>query len=138
MYILYIMILVPISLGELIDKITILKIKLLKIKDECKLKNVINEYEQLSEILKKNNFTEENQLFIDLYNLNLEFWEYHDWQRERWRNLEGKSNLLDIELYNKNREEHILNDRRAEIKKKINTEYNSLIVEEKQFISYQI
>lgn len=112
------MILVPISLGELIDKITILKIKLLKIKDESKLKNVINEYEQLSEILKKNNFTEDNQLFIDLYNLNLEFWEYHDWQREKWRNLETKSNLLDLELYNKNREEHILNDRRAEIKKK--------------------
>ena len=132
------MILVPISLGELIDKITILKIKLLKIKDKYKLKNVINEYEQLSEILKKNNFTEDNQLFIDLYNLNLEFWEYHDWQRERWRNLEDKYNLLDLELYNKNREEHILNDKRAEIKKKINTEYNSLIVEEKQFISYQI
>ena len=132
------MILVPISLGELIDKITILKIKILKIKDENKLKNVFDEYIQLSEILKMNNFTEENSLFIDLYSLNLEFWEYHDWQREKWRVLEGKDNLIDIELYKKNREEHILNDKRAGIKKKINIQFNSQIIEEKQFISYNI
>lgn len=132
------MILVPVSLGELIDKITILKIKMNKITDQSKLKNVLTEYEQLSVILKENNFTEDNQLFKDLYNLNLEFWEYHDWQREKWKNLEGKNNLIDIELYKRNKEEHILNDKRAEIKKKINTQFNSLIIEEKQFISYNI
>ena len=132
------MICVPISLGELIDKITILKIKMIKITDENKFKNVMNEYSQLLEILKKNNFTDDNELFKELYNLNLEFWEYHDWQREKWRDLEGKDNLIDIELYKRNKEEHILNDKRAEIKKKINVEFNSLIVEEKQFKSYQI
>lgn len=132
------MILVPISLGELIDKITILKIKLLKITDQLKLANVQNEYNQLSEILKQHNFTEDNQLFIDLYQLNLEFWDYHDWQREKWKSLEKKDNIIDIELYKQNRNEHILNDKRAEIKKRINLEYGSLIVEEKQFISYQI
>ena len=132
------MILVPISLGELIDKITILKIKLSKIKDKDKLNNVLNEYEQLSQILKNNNFTEENQLFQDLYRLNLEFWEYHDWQREKWLSLGENNNIIDIELYKKNREEHILNDKRAEIKKKINLEHRSLIIEEKQFISYEI
>ena len=88
--------------------------------------------------MKKNNITEDNQLFKDLYDLNLEFWEYHDWQREKWKNLEGKDNLIDIELYKRNKEEHILNDRRAEIKKRINIEFNSLIIEEKQFISYKI
>jgi hypothetical protein len=131
------MISVPISFGELIDKITILKIKLNKITDQKKIDNVLHEYKLLSEILNKHNFTEEHELFIDLYNLNLEFWEYHDWQREKWNNLKD-NNIVDIELYFRNKNEHILNDKRAEIKKKINLLYNSDIVEEKQFISYNI
>jgi hypothetical protein len=132
------MIIVPISFGELIDKITILKIKLNKINDKNKINNVLNEYNLLSEILNKHNFTEDNELFIELYNLNLEFWEYHDWQREKWNQLKNNQNIIDIELYFKNRNEHILNDKRAEIKKKINLLYNSDIIEEKQFISYNI
>jgi hypothetical protein len=131
------MILVPVSLGELIDKITILKIKLTKMSDEKKLDNVRKEYIYLSEILVKQGLTEENELFKELYTLNLEFWEYHDWQREKWLH-NSDQNMIDIELYKKNREEHILNDRRAEIKKRLNMMYKSEIVEEKQFISYQI
>ncbi len=77
-------------------------------------------------------------MFKELYDLNLEFWEYHDWQREKWRSLEGNDDFVDIELYKRNKHEHILNDKRAEIKKRINIEFNSLIVEEKQFISYKI
>jgi hypothetical protein len=130
------MILVPISLGELIDKITILKIKLIKISDESKLINVNKEYELLSKILIDNKLSEEHELFIALFNLNLEFWEYHDWQREKWLNT--TDNIIDIELYQKNKNEHILNDKRAEIKKQINLLFNSEIIEEKQFISYQI
>ncbi len=68
----------------------------------------------------------------------MKFWEYHDSQRQKCIKLEGIDNLIDIKLYNRNKEEHILNDKRAEIKKKINLQYNSLIIEEKQFISYQI
>ena len=113
------MIFVPVSLGELIDKITILEIKLVKITDNTKLRNVQTEYEQLKAIMLSNNFTEEHELFKELYALNLEFWEYHDWQREQWKKYDEK--VINIELYKKNREEHILNDRRAEIKKNINT-----------------
>jgi hypothetical protein len=130
------MIFVPVSLGELIDKITILEIKLVKITDSTKLRNVQTEYEQLKAIMLSNNFTEEHELFKELYALNLEFWEYHDWQREQWKKYDEK--VINIELYKKNREEHILNDRRAEIKKNINTLFKSEIVEEKQFISYNI
>ena len=130
------MIYVPISLGELIDKITILKIKCIKIKDPTKLENVKKEYHLLIEILFKQGLTEEDTLFKELYELNTIFWEYHDWQREKWR--ECKEDEVNLELYHKNREEHILNDKRAEIKKKINELYHSEIVEEKQFISYQI
>ena len=128
--------LVPISWGELIDKITILKIKCIKIKDPTKLENVNKEYHLLIEILFKQGLTEEHPLFKELYELNTTFWEYHDWQREKWR--ESKEDEINLELYHKNREEHILNDKRAEIKKKINELYHSEIVEEKQFISYKI
>ena len=131
------MICVPISLGELVDKLTILKIKLLKISDSKKLDNVTKEYTLLLVIMNNQGITEEHTLFKDLYNLNLEFWEYHDWQRERWLQ-NTDENMIDIELYKKNRQEHIMNDKRAEIKKRINLLYKSEIVEEKQFISYQL
>ena len=130
------MIYVPISLGELMDKITILKIKRIKMKDPVKLENVTKEYNLLIEILYKQGLTEEDPLFKELYELNTVFWEYHDWQREKWR--ECKEDEVNLELYHKNREEHILNDKRAEIKKKMNELYHSEIVEEKQFISYKI
>jgi hypothetical protein len=131
------MILVPISLGELLDKITILKIKLLKVSNSNKLENIQKEYTLLSTIMNKEGISEEHALFQELYKLNLEFWEYHDWQRERWLS-NTNENMIDIELYKKNRDEHKLNDRRAEIKKNLNILYKSEIVEEKQFISYQI
>ena len=132
------MILVPISTGELLDKITILKIKKNKMMDTEKLVNVNKEYELLTEILNKLGIDESNPLFVELYDLNLKFWEYHDWQREKWNELKDKPTMIDIELYKKNEEEHIMNDLRAEIKKRINKLYNSDIVEEKQFKSYAI
>jgi len=133
------MITVPVSIGELIDKITILKIKQQKITDFEKLANVNKEYGLLMEILNKNSSIHENhELFMELYTLNLEFWEYHDWQREKWASLKNSSTIIDIELYRRNENEHILNDKRAEIKKKINKMFNSDIIEEKQFKSYEI
>jgi hypothetical protein len=87
--------------------------------------------------LEKIGLSKEHELFKKLYEINLEFWEYHDWQRERWRLLKD-DNFIDIELFKKNREEHILNDKRAKIKKEINNLTNSEIIEEKQFISYDI
>uniref|UniRef100_A0A6C0EVP5 Uncharacterized protein n=1 Tax=viral metagenome TaxID=1070528 RepID=A0A6C0EVP5_9ZZZZ len=129
------MINVPISLGELVDKVSILKIKLLKMNNE-KLLNVQKEYSLLLKIMIENGITEENEMFYNLYELNLKFWNYHDWQREKWKN--NDDNLIDIELYKKNKNEHILNDKRAEIKKNINVMFKSSIIEEKQFISYSI
>ena len=129
------MINVPISLGELVDKVSILKIKLLKMNNE-KLLNVQKEYSLLLKIMIENGITEENEMFFNLYELNLKFWNYHDWQREKWKN--NDDNLIDIELYKNNKNEHILNDKRAEIKKNINVMFNSSIIEEKQFISYSI
>ena len=131
------MIKIQVSIGELIDKITILKIKQNKINDEDKLNNVNKEYDLLKIELDNINIREHDELFIELYNLNLEFWNYHDWQREKWNKLKD-DNIIDIELYKRTKYEHILNDKRAEIKKKINKLYNSTIIEEKQFIGYSI
>ena len=127
---------VPICNGELVDKLTILKIKKEKMLS-CKLENVSKEYNLLLPFLEKIGLSEDHILFKKLYEINLEFWEYHDWQRERWKSLQS-DNLIDIELFKKNRNEHLLNDNRARVKKEINILTNSEIVEEKQFISYQI
>lgn len=128
------MLYVPICHGELVDKLTILKIKKEKMHGN-KLENVENEYNLLLPFLHKIGIHEEHELFVKLYQVNKEFWEYHDWQREKWKEVKD---TIDIELYKRTKEEHILNDKRAKIKKEINILTKSTIIEEKQFISYMI
>lgn len=130
------MIIVPVCNGELVDKLTILEIKKTKMTGD-KLENVTKEYDLLYPYLIQIGLSIEHELFKKLYDINLEFWEYHDWQRERWRLLTD-DNFIDIELFKRNRNEHILNDERARIKKEINKLTNSEIIEEKLFISYHI
>jgi hypothetical protein len=130
------MIQIPVCNGELVDKLTILEIKKNKMTGD-KLENVTKEYDLLYPYLIQIGLSIEHELFKKLYDINLEFWEYHDWQRERWRLLED-DNFIDIELFKRNRDEHILNDERARIKKEINKLTNSEIIEEKLFISYHI
>ena len=115
----------PICNGELVDKLTILKIKMEKM-DGDKLINVTKEYNLLLPLLETIGLSTSHDLFIKLYKVNLEFWEYHDWQRERWNNLKD-DNLIDIELFKRNRNEHLLNDERARIKKEINISTKSEI-----------
>ena len=130
------MITIPVCHGELVDKLTILKIKMMKM-SEKKLENVTKEYNMLLPYLKTIGINEDDKLFKELFKINLEFWEYHDWQRERFNKCLDE-NLIDIELYKKNRYEHIMNDNRARIKKEINILTNSNIIEEKQFLNYNI
>jgi len=130
------MIQIPVCNGELVDKLTILEIKKNKMTGD-KLENVTKEYDLLYPYLIQIGLSIEHELFKKLYDINLEFWEYHDWQRERWRLLKD-DNFIDIELFKKNKNEHILNDERARIKKEINKLTNSEIIEEKLFISYHI
>lgn len=129
---------VPISHGELVDKVTILKIKTEKITDAKKLANVKTELSLLTPLLTKIGMDFSSPDFIELYNINKEFWEYHDWQREQWAKMDNNDNLLNIELYRANKNEHVMNDNRAKVKKRINMTTNSLVIEEKQFIAYQI
>jgi len=130
------MLTIPVCHGELVDKLTILRIKMSKVRGE-KLENVEKEYLALKPYLAKIGLDEKHELFLKLYNINLEFWEYHDWQREEYSKCDDE-NLINVRLYRRYHREHTMNDNRARVKKEINIITKSDIIEEKQFISYGI
>lgn len=122
------------SVGELLDKISILKIKEQKINDEKKLFNITKELNLLSSIAEK--FIEKDEKsykkFMDeLFEINLQLWETED----SIRILENKKNFND-EFIQLARNVYYSNDKRFEIKSKINNFYGSEIVEEKDYEDY--
>ena len=122
------------SVGELLDKISILKIKEEKINDEKKLFNITKELNLLSSIAEK--FIEKDEKsykkFMDeLFEVNLQLWETED----SIRILENKKNFND-EFIQLARNVYYSNDKRFEIKSKINNFYGSEIVEEKDYEDY--
>ena len=122
------------SVGELLDKISILKIKEEKINDEKKLLNIKKELGLLSSIAEK--FIEKDKKsykkFMDeLFEINLQLWETED----SIRILENKKNFND-EFIQLARNVYYSNDKRFEIKSKINNFYGSEIVEEKDYEDY--
>lgn len=121
-------ILVPISVGELIDKITILEIKRNEIKDEIKLKNILKELDYLEKIVKSNNINNVNDLRDELLSINKKLWLIED----RLRELEKKSHF-DEEFTQLARSVYVTNDKRFLIKKTINKITNSSLVEEKSY-----
>ena len=122
------------SVGELLDKISILKIKEQKINDEKKLLNITKELDLLSSIAEK--FIEKDEKsykkFMDeLFEINLQLWEIED----SIRIFENKKNFND-EFIQLARNVYYSNDKRFEIKSKINNFYGSEIVEEKDYEDY--
>lgn len=120
---------IEISIGEAFDRLTILKIKSEKIKDESKLTNVMKEYFYLQNLLNEQlEVTEENEDFKRLLEINENLWEVEDLLREYE---EAKSfNDKFIQLA---RLVYALNDKRARVKKEINLAYGSEFVEEKSY-----
>ena len=118
---------VPISLGELIDKITILEIKEYKL-DKNKANNVINELNQLTIILNNLNFVIEEKLIDNLREVNKNLWEIEDLIR-----LKEKENNFDDEFIKLARAVYKNNDERSKIKRNINIIYKSDIIEEKSY-----
>lgn len=120
---------VDISKGELIDKITILEIKMDRIKDENKLKNIKNELD----ILYKLEF--DTQYKGPMKDVNVKIWDCEELIRKM--SMENPLYQTDIPIRNQfiqcARNIHIFNDERARIKKLINVETGSEIVEEKSF-----
>lgn len=123
------MIEVPISIGEVIDKITILEIKKEKIQDQNKLSNINNEYDVLKNKISGLEITEEIDLLIkDLKEVNLSLWNVED----KLRILE-KNNQFDDEFIDNARSVYKLNDERFSLKKKINLLTQSNLIEEKSY-----
>jgi hypothetical protein len=123
-------ILAPISLGELLDKITILKIKSNLITDIDKLKNIEKELQALEELKDELNLDLESvePLQSKLYKVNLELWHIENFKRAS----EKDQNFGD-EFVNAARQVYIKNDLRASIKKNINELVGSSIIEEKSY-----
>lgn len=120
---------IEISIGEAFDRLTILKIKSEKIKDDSKLTNVMKEYFYLQNLLNEElEVTEENEDFKRLLEINETLWEVEDLLREFE---EAKS--FGEEFIQLARSVYVLNDKRARVKKEINLAYGSQFVEEKSY-----
>jgi len=121
---------IPVSIGELIDKITILEIKLEHLQSEA-LQNVERELGLLREVLSATDLTVAPELWNDLATINRSLWRIEDDIRE----LERRGSF-DAEFIALARSVYQQNDRRAAIKKEINTTYGSSLVEEKAYQDY--
>jgi hypothetical protein len=121
---------VPISIGELIDKITILEIKKDKLKN-LKLKNILNELSFLRAVLEKNSIFIPDEIFLQLKSINLTLWDIEDKIRIKEKNKE-----FDNEFIKLARSVYLNNDRRSETKKELNIMLNSEIIEEKSYEKY--
>ena len=122
---------IEVSVGEIVDKLSILQIKTEKITDNDKLKNVTKEYLYLHEIVfSKLNISHDDQ-YMRLLEVNRELWDIEDKIRDKERDKEFDSDFIELA-----RSVYFTNDKRAEIKKEINLKYNSTFVEEKSYNPY--
>ena len=126
-------ILVEVSVGELLDKISILEIKQEKIKDPEKLKFINDEHSILKDQLDNNVKSDEklNILFQSLKDINAKLWVIEDDKRLCEKNSDFTENFIKL-----SRDVHFLNDDRAKIKLEMNTHTGSKIKEIKEYTSY--
>tara|TARA_B000000437_G_scaffold96203_1_gene69898 strand:- start:416 stop:805 length:390 start_codon:yes stop_codon:yes gene_type:complete len=126
-------ILVEVSVGELLDKISILEIKKDRIKDSNKLKFINEEYEVLKNELEKNIKIDEKlaKFFTALKNVNSKLWIIEDEKRKCEKDSDFGENFIRL-----SRDVHFLNDTRAKIKLDINNHTGSKIKEIKEYTSY--
>jgi hypothetical protein len=126
-------IIVEVSVGELLDKISILEIKQDKIKDSEKLSFVNNEHSILKNQFEKNVKSDEKleKLFQDLKDINAKLWVIEDDKRDCEKNKDFGEKFIKL-----SRDVHFLNDDRAKIKLKINNHTGSAIKEIKEYTSY--
>ena len=126
-------ILVEVSVGELLDKISILEIKKEKIKDLEKLKFINDEYNVLKDQLNKNVKSDEklSELFNSLKEINSKLWVIEDNKRLCEKNSDFSEKFIKL-----SRDVHFLNDDRAKLKLEVNNHTGSKIKEIKEYTSY--
>ena len=126
-------ILVEVSIGELLDKISILEIKQEKIKDTEKLKFINEEHSILKDQLNKNGKSDQklNELFETLKKINAKLWIIEDDKRQCEKDKDFTEKFIKL-----SRDVHLLNDERAKIKLEINNLTGSKIKEIKEYTNY--
>ena len=126
-------ILSEISAGELLDKISILEIKLEKVKDKTNLEEINKEYKILKEVQDSNIETTEKlkALFNDIKEINLNLWDIEDRLRICEKNKDFGQNFIKLA-----RQVYLNNDKRSKIKSEINKILGSNIKEIKQYVNY--
>ena len=117
---------IEVSFGEVLDKISILAIKLNQIKDEEKLKNIQKEFSSISGRVSQDSFSD--PLYFELCKVNQKLWIVEDKLREHER-----LNNFNEDFINLARSVYILNDKRAALKKEINMKNGSEVIEEKSY-----
>ena len=127
-------ILIPISPGELLDKLTILQIKVERMTDPVKVANVKTELDMLSKVWSEavEVDTEITALTAELKSVNEALWEIEDDIRDQERGKRFGERFIELA-----RAVYVTNDERANAKKKVNLHLNSTIVEEKSYQDYQ-
>ena len=125
---------IPISPGELLDKITILEIKAERISDPVKVANVKTELDMLSKVWSETveADAEITALSAELKSINEALWEIEDDIRDEERNKRFGERFIELA-----RAVYVTNDDRANAKKKVNLHLNSTIVEEKSYQDYK-
>ena len=122
----------PVSLGELVDKISILHIKNLNIKDDEKLKLIREELELLNQTLNKHIKKNDIQNYLDsLIEINSKLWVIEDDIRDCERNKKFDQTFIDLA-----RSVYFTNDKRSEVKLEINKKFGSKIIEVKSYEEY--
>jgi len=125
---------VPISPGELLDKITILQIKSERIQDAAKLANVNRELDMLTRVWEQSVESDDEieALAARLKTINEALWEIEDDIRDEERNKRFGERFIELA-----RAVYVTNDERADAKKRVNLHLNSSIVEEKSYQDYK-
>ncbi len=125
---------IPISPGELLDKITILQIKSERIDDPVKVANVRTELDMLNSVWNRTVETDETltALTAELKKVNEALWEIEDDIRDEERNSRFGERFIELA-----RAVYVTNDQRADAKRRVNLHLNSSIVEEKSYQDYR-
>ena len=121
---------IEVSNGEIIDKLTIIQIKLQRIKDKGKLINLKKEYDELI-TASSSIFDTSDPLYLALYAVNCKLWDIED----RIRDLERKKEFGD-DFISVARSVYFINDKRSELKREINIKTSSGLIEEKSYEKY--
>lgn len=122
---------IDVSVGEVFDRLSILEIKLERIADPAKLRNIKAEYDLLLKALDGAGISRESKDFRELKAVNERLWEIEDLIRKKER-----AGRFDQEFVDLARSVYRENDRRFEIKTRINRTTGSELVEEKEYVDY--